>query len=457
MPKLLEFRNTQLDFDLDFRVKAMLDNPFEGIIAIDHKGFVTFINNIFLEILQKSEEDIIGRKIWEIIPTCRIYESVSRNHFSWGERLKLNDREMIVSHFPLKHEDKVIGAMVRTIFLDMNVAKKVATKCIPEHELNSKNKNLFTCMDVIGETKSMLYVKKLARKASRTNSNLLITGESGTGKEVIAQAVHSRSDRREKPFISVNCGAIPDTLLESELFGYVSGAFTGAIKGGKPGKFELANGGTILLDEIGDMPCQMQVKLLRVLQEREIWRIGATTSTKLDVRVMASTHQDLLKLINEHKFREDLYYRLNVLKIDMPPLRERIEDLPLLIEKLIRKINKRMGSDIKGIDAESIELLKQYHWPGNVRELENILEQAVNWSDEEIINLKDLPIKPWEKMVLANSKPDDNLNYKDFVDETERNLIVEALNKADGNKAEAARLLNMQRSVLYKKLKRLEI
>ena len=214
---------------------------------------------------------------------------------------------------------------------------------------------LYTCMDIIGETPPMLMAKKLARKAARTDSTLLITGESGTGKEVFAQAIHNRSVRREAPFIKVNCAAIPENLLESELFGFVDGAFTGATRGGKPGKFELADGGTIFLDEIGDMPLAMQAKLLTVLQEKEVERIGSTKSTPLNVRFIAATNQDLQMLVRKGRFREDLYYRLKVLEIPLPPLRERIPDIPLIAEHLIGKINRKIGSDIHGVTPESMQ------------------------------------------------------------------------------------------------------
>lgn len=442
----------------DIRLRTILDNPFEGAIAIDEAGTVFFVNSLFLDIINCSEQNVLGRKIWEVVPNCRLFETVKQGYSMWGETLTVNNREFLMVRFPLKSEGKVIGAMAKTLFPDQTIAKEIVQKLSNPVKGGLCGKyTLCTCRDIIGETEPMLNVKKLARRASRTSSTLLITGASGTGKEVIAQAIHTRSVRREGPFVSVNCGAIPENLLESELFGYVDGAFTGAKKGGKPGKFELAEGGTILLDEIGDMPLYMQVKILRVLQDREVWRIGETTSTKIDVRVMASTNHDLKKLVNENKFRQDLYYRLNVLEIHMPPLKERIDDLPLLIDTLIQRINSKIGSDAKGITPESLEVLKRYSWPGNVRELENLLEQAINWSDDPIVDIGKIPAKPWEgergnpAVTLAPA------NYRGFIEETEKDLIINALTKANGNKTMAARSLNMQRSVLYKKLERLGV
>jgi Transcriptional regulator containing PAS, AAA-type ATPase, and DNA-binding domains len=439
------------------RFQTILDNPFEGIMAIDETGTIFFINSFFLEILKCTEKEVLDKKIWDVIPNCRLFETVGQGYSIWGETLKLNAREFLVARFPLKIDGQTVGAMVKTLFPDQTITKEIVQKLArPEKTENSASKVLCTCRDIMGETPPMLYVKKLARKASRTSSTLLITGESGTGKEIVAQAIHTRSVRREGPFISVNCGAIPENLLESELFGYVEGAFTGAKKGGNPGKFELADGGTILLDEIGDMPSYMQVKLLRVLQEREVWRIGATSPTKLDVRVIASTHMDLKKLVQEKKFREDLYYRLNVLEINMPPLKDRVDDLPLLVDALITRINLRIGADAKGVTPESLEIMKTYHWPGNVRELENILEQAINWSQDAMIDICSIPIRPWENNP-ADSIVKASTSFRSYLAETERDMIIQVLKQTKGNKAKAARMLNMQRSVLYRKMEKLNI
>ncbi|MDR0827877.1 MAG: sigma 54-interacting transcriptional regulator [Desulfovibrio sp.] len=455
----------------DFILECVADNPFEGVFVIDVNGIVVFINSFFLNILNLRREDIIGAPIVSFIPTCRLIETVEQGYSTWGETLKINDHSFLVARLPLKKNNTVIGGMVKTIFPDLAVAKEIANKVFNKTQLSQVGEqNLYTYMNIVGETPSMLSVKKLARQASRTSSTLLITGESGTGKEIIAQAVHTRSVRRERPFISINCGAIPENLLESELFGYTDGAFTGAKKGGNPGKFELAQGGTILLDEIVDMPSFMQVKLLRVLQDREIWRIGATVPTKIEVRVMASTNADLKHLVQENKFRQDLYYRLNVLEIKMPPLRDRLDDLPMLVQTLIERINSRIGSNAQGVTEESMRLLRNYSWPGNVRELENLLEQAINWNRGPLVDVEKIPNKPWETSVLKSmnfrrrtSAPNiteesgSTPAFRESVQEKEKTLIVNALRESGGNKTKAAKLLNMQRSVLYKKLEKIQI
>ncbi|KOA19131.1 limonene hydroxylase [Clostridium homopropionicum DSM 5847] len=465
--------NKALDYDYFFKnvdslwLNALLNNPFQGIIAINEFGDIIFINDFFLKLLNTDFKTVLGEKIWDVIPDCRLHDTVFKEHSQYGETLTLNGREFIIGRFPLKNKKRVIGAVVKTLFPDMITAKEISNRISHPVAYGSVfTKPLCCCMDIIGESEPMLFVKKLARKASRTSSNLLITGESGTGKSILAEAIHNRSSRSNGPFIKVNCSAIPESLIESELFGYVDGAFTGARKGGKPGKFELANGGTIFLDEIGDMPLFMQPKLLQVIQERHVERIGSTKSVPLDVRIIAATNQNLEKMVKERKFRDDLYYRLNVLNICIPPLRERVEDIPYFIDGLIKKINTKLGSDAKGVTEDSIELIKSYSWPGNVRELENFLEQAINWSYDSIIDVSKLPVRPWDRDD-SNKANDSNIasisdfhieeNYQQLMEDTERNIIIKALLESKGNKSKTAKKLNMHRTVLYKKLEKFNI
>jgi PAS domain S-box-containing protein len=437
---------------------SILDNPFEGILAIDDAGVVTYANGFFLNILQLSAEDLLGRKVWEALPGCRLYDTVLQGHSQWGENLKISGRDFLIMRFPVKQDGRIVGAVVKTIFPDMATAKGIANRVIHPSKSVEQRRPLFTCMDIIGETPPMLAAKKLARKAARTDSTLLITGESGTGKEVFAQAVHNRSLRREGPFIKVNCAAIPENLLESELFGFVDGSFTGAMRGGKPGKFELAEGGTIFLDEIGDMSLAMQAKLLTVLQEKQVERIGGTKLIALNVRIIAATNKELRKMVRESLFREDLYYRLKVLEIPLPSLRERTEDIPLIVNYLIRRINQKIGSDIQGVTPPSMKCMLNHPWPGNVRELENMIEQAINLSEDALIDLTGLLKAPREEWCASDADEErGGRRFQDSVSETEKELILNALARTNGNKAKAARLLNMQRSVLYKKMARLNI
>jgi transcriptional regulator with PAS, ATPase and Fis domain len=438
-------------------LQAVMDNPFEGILAIDNAGVITFVNSFFMNVLNLSQGDVVGKKIWDALPGCRLYDTVLQGHSQWGEYLRINGRDFLILRFPLKSEGKVIGAVVKTIFPDMATARGIANKVMHPSKAVEPRRPFFTCMDIIGETPSMLAAKKLARKAARTDSTLLITGESGTGKEVFAQAMHNRSVRRDGPFVKVNCAAIPENLLESELFGFVDGSFTGAMRGGKPGKFELAEGGTIFLDEIGDMSLPMQAKLLTVLQEKEVERIGGTKPIPLNLRIIAATNKDLHKMVREGRFREDLFYRLKVMEIHLPPLRERTEDIPLIVDYLVKKINQKIGSDIQGVTAESLKRMMNYHWPGNVRELENMIEQATNLSEESLIDLTGLLV-PADGWCIEKDAPEPEAkNFQMSVADREKDLILDALARAKGNKAKAARLLKIQRSVLYKKMDRLQI
>lgn len=407
----------------------------------------------------------MGVNIDEIIPDTKMGDTISQGVSTWGNVIQIREKKHIISKYPIKEGQRVIGAVLKTMYPDMMTGVEASKNLLNKSTVNTEKHKLCTCMDVIGETEPLLHIKRLARRASRTSSYLLITGESGTGKSLIAEAIHSRSVRRDKPFIKVNCAAIPENLLESELFGYVEGAFTGAKKQGKPGKFELAQGGTIFLDEIGDMPLYMQAKLLEVIQDKRVERIGSTEKIDLDIRIVSATNKDLKQMVKYKEFREDLYYRLKVLTIRMPSLRECSEDIPLFVSQLIEKINRKIGTTVVDMTDESIEIMKKYNWPGNIRQLENFLEQAVNYSDDSIIDIDKLPIKPWDEddnfndkeMVYDSVNGDTHKKLNSEIESAERRLIVEAIIKNDGNKSKAAKSLNIQRSTLYKKLKRLNI
>lgn len=302
----------------------------------------------------------------------------------------------------------------------------------------------FGDQDWIGDGPKMLEIKWLAEKVAPTPSTILITGESGTGKEVIARAIHQLSPRAEKSFVAINIGGIPGTLLESELFGYEKGAFTGAASR-KIGMFEVASDGTLFLDEIGEMPLHLQVKLLRVLQERKIQRLGGTQSIPVDVRILAATNRDLEQLIQEGKFREDLYYRLNVIQIKVPSLKERREDIPKLVGYFIKKYTRIMGKAVQGIDPESLRVLQDYDFPGNVRELENMIERVVILADSETIMLKDLGIS-------AKSTTDMSIT-RGTLAEMERQIILNALKRWNGNRTRTAKELGITRRTLLNKIK----
>jgi DNA-binding NtrC family response regulator len=321
---------------------------------------------------------------------------------------------------------------------------------------------------IIGQSTGILELYAVLDRVADTPTTVLITGESGTGKELVARALHENSSRRDKPFIKVNCAAIPKDLMESELFGYERGAFTGAV-GSKPGRFELASGGTLFLDEIGSIPVEMQVKLLRALQESEFERVGGIRTIRVDVRLVAATNSDLKKEIGLGAFREDLYYRLNVVPIRLPALRERAQDIPLLTGHFIEKFNARLKKTVIGIDAQALSLLCSYPWPGNIRELENVIERAVLFCDKTEIGIADIPAEIRGESLDRNLTPlppvaappgsSDGLKeqVKAAMSRLERELIVRALGQTHGNVTHAARLLKISRKGLQLKMKELNL
>jgi len=318
----------------------------------------------------------------------------------------------------------------------------------------------FGLQNLIGHSDAMRRILDLIEKVADSDSTVLIYGESGTGKELVARAIHYRSDRMDKPLVPINCAAIPSDLLESELFGYEKGAFTGAHRT-KIGRFEYANGGTLFLDEIGEMSPQLQVKLLRVLQEKSFERLGGVRPIQVDVRIIAATNRDLEKAIEEGKFREDLYYRLSVIPIHIPPLRERKEDIPLLVEHFLEKFNTEKARSVSGISPKAMERLMEYSWPGNVRELENLIERLVVLKRTGTIEVEDLPEKirfgPARDPLGAIVLPEEGIRLEETIHRLERELILQALRRTRGVKKEAAELLGLKRTTLIQKMKRNKI
>ena len=318
--------------------------------------------------------------------------------------------------------------------------------------MRSEVKREFSFDNIISKNEGMQKIFDLIRKVAQYKSTILIMGESGTGKELIARALHYQSDRSGKAFVPINCGAIPENLLESELFGHIKGAFTDAIRT-KKGLFEEADEGTLFLDEVGELPTQLQVKLLRVLQDGEIRRVGESKSIQVDARIIAATAKDLAREVNEGKFREDLFYRLNVLPIHVPPLRERKEDIPLLVNHFIKKYDQRLNKKVEGIDPRALDLLMNYRWNGNVREVENTIERAIVLADGNRIEFEDLPveIQKFEDKALAPVVTEEECSIKKASKSLETNLIAKALKRTKGNHTHAARLLEIShRALLYK-------
>ncbi len=329
---------------------------------------------------------------------------------------------------------------------------------IKENEyLLSKLKQTYDFTNMIGKTEKIRKLFDLVKDVAATNTTVLIEGESGVGKELIANAIHYNSPRAKRPFVKVNCGVLAESLLESELFGHVRGAFTGAIRD-KIGRFEMANGGTLFLDEIGDISLNMQLKLLRVLQEGEFERVGGTETIKVDVRIIAATNKDLKKAMQEGTFRQDLYYRLNVIPIHVPPLRERREDIKYLTYHFMEKFNKIYGKNVTEITPEAMVILENYDYPGNIRELENLIERIIVLNKKNVITVKDLPENVRNYVGdFDTDKIDFSRGFNQLVEDYEKNLILKALEQNKFNKVQTAKMLQMNRSTLISKLKKYQI
>jgi two-component system, NtrC family, response regulator AtoC len=372
--------------------------------------------------------------------------------------------------------DTAVEALKRGAFdfvtkpFDKDEVRQIVAKALKTRELRGADATPAPSgarFGIIGSSQGIAELYAILERVADTPTTVLITGESGTGKELVARALHEHSSRKDKPFIKVNCAAIPKELIESELFGYERGAFTGAVAS-KPGRFELANGGTLFLDEIGEIPIEMQVKLLRALQESEFERVGGIKTIRVDVRLVAATNRDLKKLIAAGSFREDLFYRLNVVPIRLPALRERTGDIPLLAEHFLTKFNERLRKKVEGLDADATEVLVQYPWPGNIRELENVIERAVLFCDESKLHAKDLPPDVRGIPVIANVPlPEADLHaalagegglkghVKVAMSRLEKELVSRALQQTNGNVTHAARLLKISRKGLQLKMKEL--
>lgn len=408
--------------------------------------------------------DVIGKDIFEIhkgSSTIEDFYRVARGeNITYVDEFKeINGIPTMCTLLPVDKDGKRIGAAlkvediseIRRVIKERDKALSELDKI--ERQLNEEKLLKKAFPSFIGESKEINQVKRLAVKASKTNSTVLILGESGTGKTLLAKAIHDNSKFKDKPFVHVNCGSIPATLLESELFGYEKGAFTGARSGGKIGFFERANGGTIFLDELGDIPLNLQVKLLQVLQDKSFYRVGGTDKINVNVRIIAATNKNLEEEMVAGRFREDLYYRINVFPIWIPPLRERIEDIYPLVEMLLPKICKEVGVEQKRISGEALNLLTRYNWPGNVRELENILERAVNLSESNTILTKHIMIYVKEK----DNRRGKITTLKEAVMSCERDAIKKALDYFKGDKKKTMKALGISKTTFYEKLKKYRI
>ncbi len=437
---------------LSNELSTILETIHEGALAIDARGVVTHCNTTAEKLLRLNREKIIGRNLsdfWTNAPALEVLntgaEYIEKEEIYQGK--SKNRMHFIVSVRPIPGRETPYGAVVS--FRDIAEARRLI------YDLSATAMD-YTFDDIIGESSAIRQVKEQALRVAGGNSTILITGESGTGKEIFARAIHQASARVEGPFISINCGAIPETLLESELFGYEGGAFTGARKEGKAGKFELASEGTIFLDEIGEMPLHLQVKLLHVLQNREVERVGGTNKIPVDVRIIAASNRDLESMMHEGNFRKDLYFRLSVIPLHIPPLKDRREDIPALVQCCLEKYGPMLNKQLSSVEPEAMDCLLQYNWPGNVRELENAVEYAVNMTAGDIITLGSLPPRIREAQAEKGLKF--VLPLKERIRDYERIILQEYL-ELYGNSYEGkntiAEKLEISRATLYRKLSEL--
>lgn len=453
-------------------LSVILESAYEGIAVIDKNGIIHEFNEAYCRFIGKQREEVIGKHVTEVIDNTRLHIVSVTGVEERGYIQRIQGQDMVVHRIPIRKEGKVIGAIGMLIFEGVtelyNILgrmQELSRKVTESTMLTQGNLKINSYFErIIGNSEAIISVKKTAKKAAKTPSTVLITGESGTGKELFAEAVHHLSPYAEGPFVSVNCAAIPEHLLEAELFGYEEGSFTGARKGGKPGKFELAHKGTLFLDEIGDMPLPMQAKILRVLQDRKVERVGGVTRQQVDVRIIAATNVMLEEMVRKGAFREDLYYRLNIIRLNLPPLRERKKDIPLLLSPHLRTFSEKFNLPQKFISVKAMGVLEDYHWPGNVRELINTVEMLVSLAEGQEITENDLPAhilgkNPLSVQVQLNesfSAPKQNVleEVKGRMLSSEKETIIKVLSEVNGNKAAAARKLGIQRSTLYEKLKK---
>ncbi len=448
---LTMFDHTHHTLPPDF-ANAILDSIADGVFTVDKNMVITFFNRAAEKITGVSREDAIGRYCFEVLrsniceKTCPIRCSLQTGEeiIDRHENILRADGKLIpisISSAILRDEDGTMIGGVET-FRDLS----------PLEELRKEIKRSYTFEDIISKNHRILRLFDILPNVAESESTILIQGPSGSGKELFARAVHNLSPRADGPFVAINCGALPETLLESELFGYTQGAFTDAKKD-KPGRFAIAVRGTILLDEVESLSAATQVKLLRVLQEREFEPLGATSSVKADVRVIAATKDDLYHLVERGEFRDDLYYRLNVVKIQLPPLSERRDDIPLLINHFIEKFNKKMDRSVTRISDEVLFILMHYEYPGNVRELENIIEHAFVMCRDGEIQIHHLP----PELSHYSSKIVESGHRHSHLQETERRVILETLEEHGWNKVETAKELGIHRSTLWRKMKKYEL
>lgn len=434
------------DKSIEGSIEDILDSMPVGILTSDLSDTIRIVNKSIIKLFGYSEEKIKSMKMWDLIQNWKIVIDEVHNNGSFtnedvhvnahANRLQLN-----LSAYPIyDSKERIIG--ITCIFNEVKKARKLAGRLI-------KSQAIYTFNKIIGKNQNFIDIINYSKQIADSRSNVIIVGDSGTGKEVFAQSIHNYSSRKDKPFIAVNCGAIPSNLIESELFGYEEGAFTGARLGGHLGKFEAADGGTIFLDEIGEMPLDMQIKLLRVIEEGVINRIGSIKQIPVNIRIISATNKDLKDEVAKGKFRKDLFYRINVIPIYLPSLKDRKDDIPILIDYFMERISKHLNKRKVDIPIGYMERLINYDWPGNIRELENLIELIINTGSIKILDK--LQFNTVEPTSIKSEEIDETIFTLETV---EKKYIEKALNKFDGNISQTAKALGIGRNTLYRKIKK---
>ncbi|HPV53045.1 MAG TPA: sigma 54-interacting transcriptional regulator [Syntrophales bacterium] len=445
--------------------EGVLNNILSGVLITDPDGYVIFFSDTYGKFLGMDPKAQIGKHTTDVIENSRMHIVARTGVPEINHPHQIMGRNQIVQRIPIYINGKLAAVFGQVMFEDIKDVQILADKLnileskvqLYEKELENLRASKYSCRNIVGSSQVMTELRRLAQRVAKVNSPVLLVGDSGTGKELFAHAIHRASDRHRKPFIRLNCSAIPKDLLEAELFGYEPGAFTGAGTKGKPGKFELAHQGTIFLDEVSELPLEIQPKLLRVVEEKIVERLGATRPVKCDFRLIAATNENLEDCIRRGKFRKDLYYRLNVIPLHIPPLRERREDIPLIASHLLQSLCRDFGLAAKGISPEVMKIFQNHDWPGNVRELSNILERTLTLLDErdEMIHVEHLPL--FSRSLSTRSERSQPRILKDLRATSERDAVLHAIRAANNNKNEAARILGIHRTALYKKMKKLNL
>lgn len=473
-----------------------LENAYEGIVIADPQGIVLTASRAYASFLQVEMSDMVGKHVTDVIPNTRLHIVAQTGKAEIADLQQIRGQWMIASRIPIWHNGELVAVVGKIMFqhidrlFEMNSKYREIRPHLHYHDARGRESSgaKYGMEHILGVSGPIRRLKALAAKVAKSDSTVLIGGESGTGKELFAHSIHRESMRRFGPFVAVNCAAIPEALFESELFGYKEGSFTGARRSGKKGKFALAQRGTLFLDEIGELSPSAQVKLLRVLQEKEIEPVGGDRAEPIDVRVIAATNVDLRQLVREGKFRQDLYYRLHVVPLHIPPLRERREDIPVLLDSLVRQLAKETGVAADGFDAESVRLLVEYDWPGNVREMRNVVERALYMAEGTTITRAALPEEVVDGSVIGPASEDGlgfsahmahsaqsarmahteqrtewtspaaaPLSWKESMAKHEETLVREALAACGGDKRQAAKRLGMSKSSFYQKCEQYKI